>query len=163
MELVEVALTVRTALISGVSVPTDNWMRFWSQKKVVSSPPNVDPSWLNWTAPVFPPGATPPVSAQIPFPEVQTLSFPSERIRPVTSRFPSNVDVEVCPFAFMNPAKVEVAAAPLTFKTAPMVEEGVTSNVRVPALANRVYERREGLGPPAEREPVDLDCMLPPA
>ena len=75
MELVEVALTVRTALVSGDDVPTVNCFVVLNHANVSSSPPNVPPPALNWTAVVLPPGATPPVSAQIPFPEVQTLSL----------------------------------------------------------------------------------------
>src|SRR3989344_1467811 len=125
MELVEVALTVRTALVSGVSVPTVNWSFVESQRK--SADPEMDEDVSQKvTCP-----ACPPVTVEGHAPSTHTRCPPSARRIPPTSRFPSNVDVEFCPFTFMNPAKVEVAPTPLTFKTAPMVEEEVTSNVPV--------------------------------
>src|SRR3990170_3502575 len=103
MELVEVALTVRTALVSGVSVPTDNWSFVESQRK--SADPEMDEDVSQKvTCP-----ACPPVTVEGHAPSTHTRCPPSARRIPPTSRFPSNVDVEFCPFTFMNPANVELA------------------------------------------------------
>src|SRR3972149_6542466 len=157
MELVEVALTVRTALGSGVAVPTVNWSFVESQRK--SADPEMDEDVSQKvTCP-----ACPPVTVEGHAPSTHARCPPSARRIPPPSGLPSNVDVEFCPFTFMNPAKVEVAPTPLTFKTAPMVEEEVTSNVPV------TVESPVMSAPPAwtvscwPEVILPDDCMLPPA
>ena len=113
---VEVASIVKTALVKGEDVPTVNCLAVFPQKNLVSSPLNPPAPSLNCTAPILPPGVTPPVRAQMLFEEVQTLAPPSARAMLLVSpshTFPLNVEVEFVPLTLMNPAKVEVAPMPL--------------------------------------------------
>ena len=123
---VEVASMVKTALVKGEDVPTVNCLAVFPQKNLVSSPLNPPAPSLNCTAPILPPGVTPPVRAQMLFEEVQTLAPPSARAILLVSpnhTFPLNVEVELTPFALINPANVEVALMPLTLMSVPKVDE----------------------------------------
>ena len=160
------ALTVRTALVSGVSVPTDNWSFVESQRK--SADPEMDEDVSQKvTCP-----ACPPVTVEGHAPSTHTRCPPSARRIPPTSRFPWKVEVPVPPtkswFATDNcsvgvdvpmprfPAKYEVADDDVAMK---FVAFTVFAIVVEPALLSNDHQFKESICDVESRYPATLFCV----